>query len=69
MNIYTTLVRPLLEYCVQLWSPHKVEYIKMIEKVQRRATRMVPQLRGKPYEERLKNQGWPNWQKEEKEEI
>ena len=43
-----------LEYCVQVWSPYLLKYIKLIEGVQRRATRMVPELRELSYEDRLK---------------
>ena len=57
LNIYTALVRPLLEYCVQVWSPYKLGYIKLIEGVQRRATKMVPQLKNMSYEERLEKLG------------
>ena len=53
LNIYTALVRPLLEYCVQVWSPHQRKHVNLIEGVQRRATRLVPELRKLTYEERL----------------
>ena len=53
LNLYMSLVRPLLEYCVQVWSPHLRKHIKLIEGVQQRATRMVPELKHLTYEERL----------------
>ena len=54
MNLYPVLVRPLLEYCVQVWSPHKQKYIKLIEGVQERAVRMVPVLGNLDYDGKLK---------------
>ena len=54
MNLYPVLVRPLLEYCVQVWSPYKQKYIDLIEGVQRRATRLVPSLKNLSYEDRLR---------------
>ncbi len=38
---------------MQFWSPHHAKDIVKLEGVQRRATKMIPSLRNKPYEERL----------------
>ena len=57
LNIYTTLIRPLIEYCVQVWSPYKIGYIRLLEGVQRRATKLVPNLKNLPYDERLRKLG------------
>ena len=56
-NLYLVMVRPLLEYCVQVWSPYKQGDIDFIEKVQKRATKLVPGMRGKSYEARMKGLG------------
>lgn len=54
-KLYKQLVRPLLEYAVQSWNPYLQKDIVMIEKVQRRATKIIPQLHDLPYPERLKS--------------
>ena len=55
--IYKTYIRPHLEYCVQAWSPQMQKDKDCLEKIQRRATRMVKGLRKLPYQKRLKELG------------
>lgn len=56
-KLYIGLVRPHLEYCVQSWRPHLVKDVKLLERVQRRATKMVEECRGMKYETRLERMG------------
>ena len=39
---------------MQAWSPHELGHIILIEGVQRRFTRMIPELKSLAYEARLK---------------
>jgi len=48
------LVRPRLEYCIQIWNPHNIKDIKLIEGVQRRAIKLVQAMEGLHYDDRLK---------------
>ena len=60
--IYLTYVRPKLEYAAPLWNPHLKKHITKLEKVQKHATKMVPELRELSYTERLRELGLPTLQ-------
>jgi len=54
LELYKTLVRPHLEYCVQVWCPYLRQDVEKLEKVQRRATKMIRGFGNLEYEERLR---------------
>ena len=52
-KLFTTLVRLHLEYGNDVWGPFYKLDQKAVEQVQKRATRMIPDLHGLPYAERV----------------
>lgn len=53
-KLYTAYVRPHLEYCVQAWCPMYEKDCWLLERVQKRATKMINGFGSLSYEERLK---------------
>ena len=58
-KLYTTFVRPHVEYAQSVWAPHLKKYIEMLEKVQMRATKMIDGFGCMDYAERLKKLDLP----------
>ena len=41
LPFYSVLVRPHLEYCIQMWSPEYRRDMDLLEHIHRRATKMI----------------------------
>ena len=48
--LHKAIVRPHLEYCIQAWRPYRKKDIDKLERIKRRATKIIQELRDLSYE-------------------
>jgi len=63
--LYTAVVQPHLAYSVKFWVSQYKKDIKLLARVQKRATKMVKGLKGKAYQEQLRSLGLCSFKKPE----
>ena len=55
LTLYKSLIRSVLDYGSSVYYPYTKKNIQLIENIQRRSTKIVPELKGLYYSERLKS--------------
>ena len=59
LMVYKCLIRSVLDYGSPVWNPSTKKYRQLLENVQRRATKLVPDLKMLSYQERLRELNLP----------
>ncbi len=57
LPLYKSLVRPHMDYCVQVWRPHLQKDIALLESIQRRYTKRIDTCKNLDYGDRFKHLG------------
>jgi len=57
LPLYSALLRPHLEYCIQMWSTQYRRVIDLLEHVQKMDTKMIQGVEQLSYEDRLRELG------------
>ena len=57
MMLYKTLVRPIIDYCIPAWRPYLQKDIDVLERIQKRFTKLVDGCKTKSYNQRLEKLG------------
>ena len=60
VQLYKSLVRPMVEYGHSVWSPSQKTLMQEVENVQKRATKLIGRLKNKPYPDRLRELKLPS---------
>lgn len=64
LPLYHTLVRPHLDYCVQLWCSQHTKEVDLLEQVQRRAMKLIKGLEHLSYKKQTQSWGCSAWRRE-----
>ena len=62
VQLYKSMIRPILEYGHSVWSPEQKCLQREVENVQKRATKLIGRLKNMPYQERLRELKLPSLQ-------